>query len=56
MQLFKIETENIRRSDIPVADNFIDIHVALSSRAGLPDDQWEVLIQFTIVNLVEQKG
>ena len=36
---------------LPVADDLIDIHVALSPGASLPDDEGKVIIQFTIMNL-----
>ena len=37
--------------DLPVADDFIDVHVALCPGASLPDDQGKVIVQLTIMNL-----
>lgn len=36
---------------VPVADDFIDVHVALCTGASLPDDQRKVIVQLTIMNL-----
>ena len=36
---------------LPIADDFIDIHVALSPRASLPDYKGKMIIQFAIMNL-----
>ncbi|MNM87557.1 hypothetical protein D3C81_997430 [compost metagenome] len=33
-------------------DHFIDVHVALGTTAGLPDDEWKLIIQLAIEHLV----
>lgn len=53
-----VETQNTMDSltikmmytNSPVADDFIDIHVALSPRASLPHHQWKVVIKFPIMD------
>ena len=31
-----------------VGDHFIDVHVALGARPGLPDRQWELVVKLTL--------
>ena len=38
-------------ADTPVTDDFIDVHIALSSGASLPHDQREMIVQFPLVHL-----
>ena len=41
----------------PIADDFVDVHVRLSARTGLPNDQWKVIfVQGTINNLLSIKS
>ena len=38
----KLATQNL---DCAIRDNFVAVHVGLSARAGLPDHEWEVVVE-----------
>ena len=38
--------------DSPVADHLVDVHVGLGARAGLPNDQREMVVQLSRDNFV----
>ncbi|MNJ20851.1 hypothetical protein D3C77_151930 [compost metagenome] len=36
----------------PTGDHFVDVHVALSATAGLPDDEWKLVVQLPVEHFV----
>jgi hypothetical protein len=50
--LFLVKQRTARQHVATVRHHFIDVHIALRTRAGLPDDEREGIVEFAVKNFL----